>query len=138
MINNVSHKKGWNSVVMQPNVEPPPTPIIKRKHDDKSDKYFVELNYCRDPTSSSSDLYKFNMALFENGNPEELLLFVRNFYMNLAASVTLATCAKNQYLRTLALGEALHHFDSFYSDVKGANPLNVENIILGLASYFFL
>ena len=34
------------------------------------------------------------MALFDNGDPEEFLLFVRNFQMTLKASGALAASAK--------------------------------------------
>ena len=61
---------------MQVHVEPPPIPLIKIKHDDKSDKDLVKLKFCRDLTSEKSDLYEFKMALFENGGPEDLF-FVR-------------------------------------------------------------
>ena len=38
--------------------------------------------------------------------------------------------------RHLARVEALRQFDSLSDDVEGVNPLNVENIILGLVLYF--
>ena len=57
------------------------------------------------------------MSLFDNGDPEEFLLFVRNFNMTLAASGALEAGAKIQYLRTLVRREALHQFDSFSADV---------------------
>ena len=85
-------------------VETPLIPLIKSKHGDKSDKYFVRIKLCRDPTSYSSDLYEFKMAFFDNGDLEEFLLFVQNFNMTLAASGTLATGAKIQYLYTLVRG----------------------------------
>ena len=88
----------------QPHVEPPPTPPIKSKHDDKPDKDFVKLKLRRDPASSSLDLYEFNMALFGNGNPEEFFLFVQNFNINIAMSRMLATGVKIQYLHTLVRG----------------------------------
>ena len=53
----------------QIHVEPPTTPRIKSKHSDKSDKYLVKLKLHRDPASSLSDLYEFNMALVDNGDP---------------------------------------------------------------------
>ena len=50
-MNNVSHKKTWNTGVTQVHVDPPPIPPIKSKHNDKSDKNFVKLKLCRDMTS---------------------------------------------------------------------------------------
>ena len=49
-------------------------------------KYFVKTKFCRYTTSEKSALYEFKMALFENGDPEEFLLFVRNLQMKLKAS----------------------------------------------------
>ena len=67
---NVSHKKTRNLGVTQVHVELPPTPLIKGKHDDKSDNYLVTIKFCRYPTSATSDLYEFNMDLFKNLEPE--------------------------------------------------------------------
>ena len=53
---------------------------------------------------STLDLYEFKMSLFENGKPEEFLLFVCNFNMTLAASGTLEAGAKYQYLRNIVCG----------------------------------
>ena len=77
------------------------------------------------------------MALFNNGDLEEFMLFVQNFNMTLAASGTLAMGVKIQYICTLVRLEALHQFDLLSADVEGTNPLTTKNIILGLASYFF-
>ena len=53
----VSHKKKWDVGVLQLHVEPPRTPQIKSKHDDKSDKDFVKIKLRRDPTSEKTVLY---------------------------------------------------------------------------------
>ena len=85
-MNNVLHRKKWNATVIKQNAEPPPNPIIKIKHNDKSEKDFLKLTLCRDPTSEMSDFYEFKIVLFDNGDPEEFLLFVRNFNMTLEVS----------------------------------------------------
>ena len=64
----------------------------------------LKLKLRRDPTSSTLDLYYFKMSLFGHVNPEEFLLLVFNFKMTLAASGTLATDTKVQYLRMLVRG----------------------------------
>ena len=48
---------------------PPLILLIKSKNDAKSDKDSVKIKLRRDPTSEKSDLYKFKMDLFNNGNP---------------------------------------------------------------------
>ena len=78
------------------------------------------------------------MSLFENGDLEEFLLFVRNFNVTLAASGTLESDAKFQYLCNLFRGEALHQFDSFSDDAKSKKTLNIEDIIKGLVQHFSL
>ena len=57
--------------MMQMHVEPPPIVLIKSEQDDNSDKDFVKLKLHRDSTSFSSDMYKFQVDLFDNGKPEE-------------------------------------------------------------------
>ena len=47
------------------------------------------------------------MALFNNGNPEEFLLFVRNLQMALKASRALSASTAIQYVSTLFHGDAL-------------------------------
>ena len=67
-------------------VEPPPILLVKVKYNGKSYKYFIQLKSCRYLTSRTSDLYEFKISLFDNGEPEEFLLFVSNFNMTLAVS----------------------------------------------------
>ena len=117
MMKNIYHKKIWNLSMKQSYVEPPTIPPIKSKQENKSDKYFVKIKLSKDMTSDMLELYNFKMDLFENGNPEEFLLFVKNFNTTIALSGTLVTGAKNRYLRTLVRGEALHKFDMLPSDM---------------------
>ena len=128
---NVSHKKIWNLGMTQVHVEHMTIPLIKGKFDDKKDNYFVKLKLCRDPTSRTSDLYEFNMSLFDNGDPEEFLLFVRSFNMTLTVLGTLEAVAKVQYLCALVRGEALCQFVSLSDYVESTTPLTVEYIIRG-------
>ena len=90
--------------MIQMHLEPPPISLIKSNHNDKSDKDIVKLKLRRDPTSYLSELYEFNLDFIYNGETEEFLLFVQNFNITIAASGTLATGAKKQYLRNLVCG----------------------------------
>ena len=78
----------------------------------------------------------FVLSLFDNGKPEEFLLFVHNFNMTLAASGTLEAGTKIQYLRTLFHVEVLRQFDPLSADVESTKTLNIEDIIKGLSQYF--
>ena len=78
------------------------------------------------------DLFGFMMYLFENGKPEEFLLFVRNLNTILATSGVLEMDTKTQFLCTLVCGEALSQFDLFSADMESIETLNVEYIIKSL------
>ena len=54
---NVFHRKMWNVGVVEQHMDLPLPPLIKIKHDYKSDKYFLQLKFRRDPTSEKTDLY---------------------------------------------------------------------------------
>ena len=86
---NDLHKKCWNSGTNTAHVEPPPIILIKETYNGKSDKDFVKLKLCRDHKSSTMDLYEFNMYFFDQVEPEELLLFIRNFNMTFLETGTL-------------------------------------------------
>ena len=83
---------------------PPPIPLIKSRNDDKSGKYFVKIKLRRGPTSEKLDLYEFKMALFDNGEPDDILLFIFNFNLTLEASVMLKNVTKIKYPCTLVRG----------------------------------
>ena len=87
-----------------------------------------------DPTSEKLDQFEFKMALFDNGKPEEFLLFIKNFNMTLEASGMLNSGAKIQYLHTLVHGEVLRQFDTLYADVGSTTSENLKYIILGLST----
>ena len=59
-------------------MDPPLIPLIKSENYEKSDKYCVKIKLLWDTTSQKLDLHELKMALFDNGEPEEFLLFIRN------------------------------------------------------------
>ena len=77
---NVLHKNNWNQGSVQAHVDPPLIHLIKSKNNEKLDKDQVKIKFPRDLTSAKTDLNKFKMALFGNGNQQEFLLFIRNFH----------------------------------------------------------
>ena len=77
------------TVVTHPHVEPLPIPLIQEKYNGKSDNDIFLIKLRGDPTLSTSDLYEFKISLFDNGESEEFLLFVRNINTTLVASGTL-------------------------------------------------
>ena len=77
------------------------------------------------------------MPLFDNGEPEEFLLFIRNFNMTLATSGTLEAGAKYQYLCNIFCREALRHFESLSYYWESTQTPNGHDIIKGLSQYCF-
>ena len=77
------------------------------------------------------------MALFDNGNMEEFLLFVQNFQMTLEASGELTSSANIQYICTLLHGEALSKLDTLSVKVVIMTTANLNRIILGLGAQFY-
>ena len=119
---NFLHHKNWNIVTVQLHVVTTPIPILESNNKYKLDKYCVKIKFRRDPTSQKLDLYEFKTALFDNGEPEEFLLFIRNFNMTLEASGMLAANKNIQYLHMLVRGEVLHQFDTLSSEVGSTTP----------------
>ena len=78
-------ERGVTTVACGATTDPP----IKSKHADNLDKDFVKVKFCWDTTSEKTDQYEFKMALLENGEPEEFLLFICNLNMTIKASETL-------------------------------------------------
>ena len=82
-MSNFSHKKKFNTGTIQLHVDSSLITLIKSKNDEKLDKYYIEIKLGRYPTSENSDPYKSKMALFDNSDSEEFLLFVCSVNMNL-------------------------------------------------------
>ena len=80
------YKKGWRSGEVQINMDPPFIQIIKINIDTKSQKDYVKIKFRRNPMLEKSGIYEFKMDLFDNGYPEEILLFQRNYRIMLDAS----------------------------------------------------
>ena len=79
------------------------------------------------------------ISLFDHGNPEEFILFIRNCNMTLVATGNLKTVTKVHYVYTLVCAEALYHFDLLSDDVGTIDTyLTVGYLIKGLAWYFSL
>ena len=77
------------------------------------------------------------MTLFDNGDPDEFLSFIRNFKTTLKASGTLTTGADIQYICILLCGKALRQIDTFSAEVLSTTSEHLKSSILGLGMYFF-
>ena len=96
------------------------------------DKDCAKIKLHRGSTSQNSDLYIFNVSLFDNRDTGEFLLFIKNCSRTREASGTLASGTNIQYIRTLVCEEALRQFDTLSAEVGSTTPENLTSIILGL------
>ena len=78
--------------------------------------------------------YELKTSLFDNGDADKFLLFIRNLNMTIEAPGAFKAGAKIQYLITLVHGEALPQFDALYAEVGSATLENLTSIILGLGT----
>ena len=76
--------------------------------------------------SGMLDLYEFNVSLFDHDEPEEFLLFMKNFKTTLAAIGTKERNTRILYVCTLFHGEALRQFEFLSSKVENTETLNVD------------
>ena len=74
------------------------------------------------------------MALFDNGKPEEFLLFVQDFKMTLKAMGKIASNEKIHCLCMILYGAALCQFDTFCYQVGITTISHLKLVILGLGT----
>ena len=77
------------------------------------------------------------MDLFDNGEPEEFLLFIQNYQITIDELVTLGTGANIQYLCILLHGEAIHQLETLSVEVESLTIEHLNRIILGFGTYLF-
>ena len=64
----------------QSHVEPTDTPLMNPYTENNKKKYdYIKFKICTKNTSLTSDMYKYNVYMFKNGESEELLILVRNY-----------------------------------------------------------
>ena len=131
---NVFHNKSLRTGAVQIHVEPSPITLIIINNDAKSEKDWVKIKFCRDPTSEKSDLYEFKMDLFDNVDLEYLLLFVRNFQITLEVLGVIAASAKIKYLCTLLSGGELHQLYMLYVEVGSTTRTYSNHTVLGFCA----
>ena len=79
-----------------------------------------------------SDMYGFKIALVDNGEPEEFLLFQQNYKMMLGASGTLTSGATKQYIHTLLHRKALYDFENLCVQIGNTTTMHLNQILLDL------
>ena len=86
-------RRRWGVDTKTDHVEPPTIPFIKKNSTGKSDGDYVKLKLRRDPIYSTFDICEFMMSLFDHGELEEFILFLKSLHTILPAIGTLETKA---------------------------------------------
>ena len=73
---NIYHKKSCHTGAVKTHLDPPPLHLIKSNLDSKMERDDVKVKLCRNPTLEKLYMYEFKMFLFDNGKPEDFLLFI--------------------------------------------------------------
>ena len=77
---------------------------------------------------------EFKMDFFDNGDPEEFILFQQNYKKSPDTSGTMTAKAKNQYLHTLPFGKALREFETICIQSGNLNTTHLNQILLGIGT----
>ena len=97
----------WLSADAQAQIVPPPIPLNKEHEEEEHAIHIIKANMRWDLVWTTFETYKFMMAVFENGQPEELLGFLKNFRKAIDGTGTTAVAGRINYLRTILCWEAL-------------------------------
>ena len=128
--------KDWIYGEVKIHVDPPTIILIKIKLDTNPEKYYVQIKLCRSDITDKSDMYEFKMALIDNIQTEEFLLFQKNYKIILEALGAIMAGETIQYIRTLLRGEALHQFETLCDQVVNTNTTLLNQILFVLGAYF--
>ena len=75
-------------------MKPSTIPLIKNKLDTKLQRNCVDIKFPRNTMPGKSDMYELKMALLDNVESEEFLLFQQNYEMMLETPGTLTAVEK--------------------------------------------
>ena len=93
---------------------------------------------CWYPSDAGSETYELKIATFENGQPEELFVLMKNFKTAIDRTGTMLESVKISYLRNLLRGEALQEFYGLSIQNTGTKQLHlkfIQEVLYGVFYY---
>ena len=91
----------------------------------------------RNPTSAAaSNTYEFSMYIFNNGQPEELILFLKNIKEENNRNVTITSAGMFNNLHTLLFGEVLCGFYELTGQNNSTTNSHCKSIKESFLNYF--
>ena len=91
----------------------------------------------RKPATSMSETYNINMSTFEDGQPEELLVLLKNSIIAKNGTGPMSAFVQTNYLRKMLRGGALREFGELSSQNSGTTNSHVKHIVEVLLGFFF-
>ena len=77
MTMNIQSSPNWMSAEIQAQSEPPPIPLTKEHEEEEFVSHVLKVKMWRNPAWTTSKTYMLKTAVFENGQLEELLEFLK-------------------------------------------------------------
>ena len=121
-MNNVSTKNIFLSRNITVNVKSLPITLINVEPVvSKNESDYVKFELFRDIVSSTSKTYEKNLVLFENGEPEELLVFIQDHNKTLKAACTVPAYSTMQRSSTWILFYRNLNWENRKHSLKGVH-----------------
>ena len=122
---------------MQACIDPPPTPLIKLEVDDEFTNHIIKVKMRRNPSLAASKTYNINMNMFDDVQPGELLLLLKNLRIAIDGTRTTTAYGQINYRSTMLRGKTLREFNELQSKYGGSTNNHIKLIQEGLLEYFF-
>lgn len=100
----------WLSADVQAYIEPPESPLIKVEPEEIRKKHY-QVRILEKPLTTASETCKINKSTFDYGQPEELLVLLRNFQIEIDGTGTTTASGRINYLHTMIRGTSLRELD---------------------------
>ena len=95
------------STDVQALIEPPPIPLIKVDLEEERASNIIKVKMRRKLTSAMSETHNLNLSMFEDVQPEEFIVLLKNLRTVIVETSTMSQLGRINYLHKMLLGEVL-------------------------------
>ena len=118
----------WLSADVQAHIDPPPIPFTKKEDMDEHQTNIIKVKRQHNPLSATLKTYELQTNILENGQPEELIMILKNFKKEIVGTGTNAVYVCIRYLQTVLHGEDPREFDDLVSQNSGTTNTRPKEI----------
>ena len=97
----------WLSAKLQERINPPPITSINKATNDVIECDIINIEMRRNLSAPDSETYKLKIATFENVQPEEFLVTMKNLKTTIEKKGNKLVAGRINYIRTMLRVEAL-------------------------------